>query len=78
MAIQSVAENPLVPPSLAKRSAELSEIVHDLKNCMSILLYWVEVLETDTSSSVRSEDSIDDVKKIARKMNCLVERLDAL
>jgi hypothetical protein len=78
MAIQSVAENPLAPLSGARRSAELSEIVHDLKNCMSILLYWVEMLESDASSSVRSTDSIDDLKKITRKMNCLVARLDSL
>jgi hypothetical protein len=31
--------------------ARLNEVVHDLKNCMSILLYWVETLETDADDS---------------------------
>lgn len=77
-----IAENLLQGPPVSVRVAEtprqLSEIAHDLKNCMSILLYWVETFETDRHSTVPNPDSLDDLKKLARKMNCLIERLDAL
>jgi hypothetical protein len=76
-----IAENLLQGPPVSVRVAEtprqLSEIAHDLKNCMSILLYWVETFETDRDSTVHNEDSLDDLKKLARKMNCLIERLSA-
>ena len=57
---------------------QLSEIAHDLKNCMSILLYWVETLDTGGGSPAATEDSMDDLKKLAHKMNCLIGRLDSL
>jgi len=62
----------------ATETPQLSEITHDLKNCMSILLYWVETFETDRDPPVPNEDSVDDLKKLARKMNCLIERLSSL
>jgi hypothetical protein len=74
-----IAENLLQGPPVSVRAAEtprqLSEIAHDLKNCMSILLYWVETFETDRDSTVHSDDSLDDLRKLTRKMNCLIERL---
>jgi hypothetical protein len=77
-----IAENLLQGQSPCVRETrtarQISEIAHDLKNCMSILLYWVETLGTDGNSSALTEDSIDDLKKLALKMNCLVERLDSL
>ena len=77
-----IAENLLRGLPVSVRAAEtprqLSEIAHDLKNCMSILLYWVETFETDRDSPVLDEDSLDDLKKLAGKMNCLIERLSAL
>ena len=76
-----IAENLLQGLPISVRAAEspqLSEIAHDLKNCMSILLYWVETFETDRDSPVLNEDSIDDLKKLADKMNCLIERLSSL
>jgi hypothetical protein len=77
-----IAENLLqgspVPVRATGTACQLSEIAHDLKNSMSILLYWVETIETDGDSAVSSEDSIDDLKKLAHKMHCLIERLDSL
>ncbi len=77
-----IAENLLqgspVPVRATGTACQLSEIAHDLKNCMSILLYWVETIETDGDSAVSNEDSIDDLKKLAHKMHCLIERLDFL
>lgn len=77
-----IAENLLQGSPLPGRgtgtSRELSEIAHDLKNCMSILLYWVETVEVDGSSAVPNEDSLDDLKKLAYKMNGLIERLASL
>ena len=77
-----IAENLLQDPSPSVRETgtaqQISEIAHDLKNCMSILLYWVETFETDRDSPVSNEDSIDDLKKLADKMNCLIERLSSL
>ena len=77
-----IAENLLQDPSPPVRETattrQISEIAHDLKNCMSILLYWVETFRTDGNSSVLDEDSLNDLKKLALKMNGLVERLDSL
>lgn len=77
-----IAENLLQGLPVSVRAAEiplqLSEVCHDLKNCMSILLYLVETLETDRCPTVPNEDSIDDLKKLACKMNCLIERLSSL
>ena len=77
-----IAENLLrgLPVSVqaAETPRQLSEIAHDLKNCMSILLYWVETFETDQGSKVLNEDSLDDLKTLTRKMNCLIERLSSL
>lgn len=77
-----IAENLLQGLPVSVRAGEttrqLSEICHDLKNCMSILLYLVETLETDRGPTVPNEDSIDDLKKLACKMNCLIERLSSL
>lgn len=77
-----IAENLLQDPSPSVRETattrQISEIAHDLKNCMSILLYWVETFRTDGNSSVLDEDSLNDLKKLALKMNGLVERLDSL
>ena len=77
-----IAENLLLGLPVSVRAAEtprqLSEIAHDLKNCMSILLYWVETFETDRGSNALNADSLDDLKTLTRKMNCLIERLSSL
>ena len=78
MPIETLIEDTLTSAAPAETSDPLSEIVHDLKNCMSILLYWVETLATDGNSPIPNENSIDDLKKLALKMNGLIERLDSL
>ena len=46
-----------VPVRATEGPRHLSEIAHDLKNCMSILLYWVETFETDGGSAVPNEEA---------------------
>ena len=41
----NVIEGLLDPVRATGTDHQFSEIAHDLKNCMSILLYWVETLE---------------------------------
>lgn len=76
MTIENAAQDRLTSTGVAETD-ELAEIVHDLKNCMSILLYWVGTLGTDGSSPTFNQDSVDDLKKLALKMNRLIERLDS-
>ncbi|HXV79585.1 MAG TPA: hypothetical protein VEG60_06875 [Candidatus Binatia bacterium] len=78
MPIETLGEHTLTSATVAETSDPLSEIVHDLKNCMSILLYWVETVKTVGSSPPPNDDSMDDLKKLALKMNSLIERLDSL
>ena len=78
MIAENLFQGSPVPVRATGTAGQLSEIAHDLKNCMSILLYWVETLETDGGSALPNEDSIEDLKKLAHKMNCLIERLDSL
>ena len=78
MSAENLLQDPPDPVRATRTPRQLSEIAHDLKNCMSILLYWVETVETVGGSVVADEDSIEDLKKLAHKMNCLIERLDSL
>jgi hypothetical protein len=74
----NVIEGLLDPVRATGTDHQFSEIAHDLKNCMSILLYWVETLEANRSFPVANEDSIEDLRKLIDKMNCLIERLGSL
>jgi hypothetical protein len=71
----NVIEGLLYPVRATGTDHQSSEIAHDLKNCMSILLYWVETLEANRRFPVANEDSIEDLRKLIDKMNCLIERL---
>jgi len=51
---------------------QFSEMVHDLKNCMSVLLFWVEV---NRDSLAPNEESIEDLEKLVDKMTSLIGRL---
>ena len=58
---------------------QFSEIVHDLKNCMSVLLFWVEThAEVNRGFPVPNEESIEDLRKLIDKMTFLIERLAPL
>ena len=78
MITENLLQGSLVPVRATGTACQLSEVAHDLKNCMSILFYWFETLEIDGGSAVPNEDSMDDLKKLAHKMNSLIERLDSL
>ena len=59
--------------------SEISEIVHALKNCMSILHFWVETLvEVNRDFPALYEESIEDLRKLIDKMTSLIERLATL
>ena len=57
---------------------QFSEIAHELKNCMCILLYCAESLEANRGFPLPNDDSVENLKKIIDKMNCLIERLSSL
>ena len=58
---------------------QFSEIVHALKNCMSILLFWVEThAEVNRGFPVPNEESIEDLRKLIDQMTSLIERLATL
>ena len=76
MITENLLQGSPVPARASGTPRQLSEITHDLKNCMSILFYWVETVEMD--QSLPNEDSMEDLKKLIDKMTCLVERLDSL
>ena len=55
---------------------QFSEIVHDVKNCMSILLFWVEThVEVNRGFPVPNQESIEDLRKLIDKMTSLIEGL---
>jgi hypothetical protein len=70
-----VAESLLRPANGKKPAAAVSEIAHELKNCVSVLLLLVETIEIDRQHSVPDEDNIKDFKNLILKMNGLVDRL---
>ena len=66
-----------VPVRAAENHHQFSEIAHDLKNCMSVLLYWAETLERDRGRSFSDKGSMEDLKKLIHKTNGLLEQLVA-
>jgi hypothetical protein len=56
-------------------STAVSEIAHELKNCVSVLLLLVETIEIDRQQPVSDEDSMKDIKNLILKMNGLVDKL---
>ena len=76
MASENLMQSSLAPGGGTETHYQLSEITHDLKNCMSILFYWVETVEMDRGRP--NEDSMEDLKKVIDQMTCLIERLESL
>jgi hypothetical protein len=72
MITEDLIQGPQTPVRVIQAPPHLNDIVHDLKNCMSILLYWVETLETDGNAD---ENNREDLKKLIGKMNCLIGQL---
>jgi hypothetical protein len=71
MLTEDLIQSPQTAISVIEAPAHLNEVVHELKNCMSILLYWVETLDADEAA----KDDREDLKKLVGKMNCLIGRL---
>ena len=55
MASENLMQSSLAPVRGTGTHYQLSEITHDLKNCMSILFYWVETVEMDRGSTQRGQ-----------------------
>jgi hypothetical protein len=70
-----VAESLFRPANGKKPPSAVSEIAHELKNCVSVLLLLVETIEIDRQHPGPDEDSIKDFKNLILKMNGLVDRL---
>jgi hypothetical protein len=60
---------------LARERHRPDEIVHDLKNCMSIILLSFGYFGADSDHMRRKKPDIEPLESIVRKMNCLVEEL---
>jgi hypothetical protein len=58
MIAENLLQGSLVPVRATGTACQLSEVAHDLKNCMSILLYWVETLETDGALSANVDETL--------------------
>jgi hypothetical protein len=55
-----------------------SNVVHDLKNCMSILLLNVGNLKADADCMGGDKHLLETLQTMIHKMNCLVEELAQL
>jgi hypothetical protein len=75
MTTENLVAESLLRPANEKPPAAVSEIAHELKNCVSVLLLLVETIEIDRQHSVPDEDNIKDFKNLILKMNGLVDRL---
>jgi hypothetical protein len=76
MTTENLVEDALLPrPNSKNLSSSVSEIAHELKNCMSVLLLLVETIEIDRQYPLPDEDNIKDLKNLILKMNGLVGRL---
>jgi hypothetical protein len=76
MTTQNLFEDALLPgPNSKNLSCSVSEIAHELKNCVSVLLLLVETIEIDRQHPLPDEDNIKDLKNLILKMNGLIGRL---
>ena len=62
-------------PNSKNLSSSVSEIAHELKNCVSVLLLLVDSIEIDRQHPLPDEDNIKDLKNLILKMKGLVGRL---
>jgi hypothetical protein len=60
---------------LAGERPKPDEIVHELKNCMSIILLNFGYLGADSDHMRRKKPDVEPLESIVRKMNYLVEEL---
>jgi hypothetical protein len=70
-----IAESLLRPGNGKNPPTAVSEIAHELKNCVSVLLLLVETIEIDRQQPVSDDDNMKDLKNLILKMNGLVDRL---
>ena len=76
MTTENLVEDALLPrPNAKNLSSSVSEIAHELKNCVSVLLLLVETIEIDRQYALPGEDNLKDLKNLILKMNGLVGRL---
>jgi hypothetical protein len=68
-------DSALARPKGKNPPCTVSEIAHELKNCVSALLLLVETIESDRQQRVPDEDNMRDLKNLILKMNGLVDRL---
>jgi hypothetical protein len=57
---------------------EPREIIHDIKNCMGVVLLTIERLELDTGNMSADTRAKETLEKIFHKMNGLIEQLTKL
>jgi hypothetical protein len=58
-----------------KPPCAVSEIAHELKNCVSVLLLLVETIEFDGQHPAPAGENMKDLKNLILKMNNLIDRL---
>ena len=76
MTTENLVEDALLSRLNAKnQSSSVSEIAHELKNCVSVLLLMVETIEIDRQYPLPDQDNIKDLKNLILKMKGLVGRL---
>jgi hypothetical protein len=70
-----VEDSVFARPNGKKPPGAVSEIAHELKNCVSVLLLLFETIEIERQHPVPAEDNMKDLKNLILKMNGLVDRL---
>jgi hypothetical protein len=76
MTIENLVGESLLRPANGKNPpSAVSEIAHELKNCVSVLLLLVETIEIERQNPAPEEDNMNDLKNLLLKMNGLVDRL---
>ena len=78
MTTENLIQSSTAPVRATTVHEQFSEIAHELKNCVSVLLLTVEIIAIDREHGVPHEDSIEDLKNLMHKVDCLVERLISL
>jgi hypothetical protein len=53
----------------------VSEIAHELKNCVTVLLLLAETIEINRQQQVSDEENMKDLKNLILKMNGLIDSL---
>lgn len=75
MAIEKLTQGFTDAAELSRSRHGAREIIHEIKNCMGVMLLTVGSLEAEPGHVAHASCTIETLEKMIHKMDCLLEEL---